>query len=229
MQAYYPCYRCIHTWQPGRSKVIHDGGFRRFLTEDHSWCAKTFRVGDCQYEFRDMERRQPPVRQTVNLAVSRARPTRPFLGHTRDFHFFGIGWGPTGGEACWIGYTTLNAFVRCVSVGFVVKGSDGFYKSWGMKDAQRREDCRIFGIFPDFVAGELPPWRLSKPQRKLMDNRVKKMWWTHYSDKLAWQGFSFWMKTDRIWKAKHKILCLLTILPTCLRGYVASRICALSN
>ena len=103
----------------------------------------------------------------VNLAVSRARPTRPFLGHTRDFHFFGIGWGPTGGEACWIGYTTLNAFVRCVSVGFVVKGSDGFYKSWGMKDAQRREDCRIFGIFPDFVAGELPPWRLSKPQEKI--------------------------------------------------------------
>ena len=46
------------------------------------------------------------------------------------------------------------------------------------------------------------------------------MWWTHYCDKLAWKGFSFWLKTDRIWKAKHKILCVLRILPTCLRGFV---------
>ena len=53
-----------------------------------------------------------------------------------------------------------------------------------------------------------------------MDLRVKSVWWTHYSDKLAWKGYSFWMKTDRIWKTKHKILCLLTILPTCLNGFV---------
>ena len=102
----------------------------------------------------------------------------------------------------------------------VGSGSDGFYKGWTGKDDQHRSECRTFGIFHDFVAGELPPWRLSKSQVKLMDKRVKSMWWTHYSDKLAWKGYSFWIKTDRICKAKHKILCLLSILPTCLRGFV---------
>jgi hypothetical protein len=33
-------------------------------------------------------------------------------------------------------------------------------------------------------------------------------------------GQSFWMKPDRMWKAKHKWLCLMTILPTCLNGCV---------
>lgn len=107
-------------------------------------------------------------------------------------------------------------YLRCCVVG---NGSDGFYQGWG-KDVQHREECRIFGIFPEFVAGGQPPWRLTKTQIKLLDNRVKKIWWTHYSDKLAWGGACFFLKTDRIWKAKHKVHCLLTILTSCLRGSV---------
>jgi hypothetical protein len=223
VQAYYPCHTCMHTWQPGLSKVIH-GGYRRFLPEEHAWRAKTFRVGNFQYEFRDVECRQPPVRRTdtlVSLAVLRATPARPFLGHKSLpflWNWLGADWGRNMPDRL----HDLKCFCEMTLKGFVGRGSDGFYKNWGSRDAQHRADCRIFGIFDEFVAGALPPWRLSKEQRKLMDTRVKSMWWTHYSDKLAWKGYSFWMKTDRIWKAKHKILCLLTVLPTCLRGFVAA-------
>ena len=105
----------------------------------------------------------------------------------------------------------LKCFCDMLLRVLVGSGSDGLYKGWAGKDDQHRNECRAFGIFDDFVAGELPPWRLSTSQRKLMDSRVKSMWWTHYSDKLAWKGSSFWFKTDRLWKAKHRILCLLSI------------------
>ena len=53
-----------------------------------------------------------------------------------------------------------------------------------------------------------------------MDERVRRMWWPHYTDVLTRDGVSFWKKPDRMWKAKHKWFCLMTILPTCLNGYV---------
>ena len=46
------------------------------------------------------------------------------------------------------------------------------------------------------------------------------MWWPHYTDRLTRDGASFWKKSDRMWKAKHKLFALLVILPTCLHGYV---------
>jgi len=102
----------------------------------------------------------------------------------------------------------------------VGRGSDGFYKGWGTRDDVHRADCNEFGIFNDFVEGALPPWRLTRAQVNLMDRRVKSMWWPHYTDKVAFRGYSFWKKTDKMWKAKHKLFCLLRILPTCLRGFV---------
>ena len=79
-------------------------------------------------------------------------------------------------------------------------------------------------MFRDFAYGTtvLPPWRLTKDQVNLMDERVRRMWWPHYTDLLTRDGASFWKKPDRMWKAKHKWFCLMTILPTCLNGYVAA-------
>jgi len=223
VQSYYPCPMCMHTWQPGPRKITH-GGYRRFLDPGHPWRAKTFREGDHQYEFRDVERRPPPVKRTdvlVSLAILRAKPNRPFLGHK---------WMPL--LSCWLGADwgrsmpdkmhDMKCFAEMILRGFVGKAASGFYAGWGRKDEQHRDECRVFGIFADFVAGAVPPWRLTDIQRKFMDQRVKSIWWTHYCDKLAWKGHSFWNKTDRLWKAKHKILCLFTILPTCLRGFVAA-------
>ena len=220
LQSYYPCPMCIHTWQPGPSKVIY-AGFRRFLPEGDPWRAKTFLVGDLLFEFRDDERRPPPVRRTdvlVALSILRARVKRPFLGHKSDpllSRWAGADWGRNMPDKM----HDLKCFCEMVLRGLVGSG-DGLYGGWGGKDAQHREECHLFGIFADFVAGGDPPWRLTKIQRRFLDQRVKSVWWTHYGEKLAWKGHSFWSKTDRIWKAKHKLLCLMTVLPTCLRGFV---------
>jgi hypothetical protein len=113
----------------------------------------------------------------------------------------------------------LKCFTEMLVKGLVGRASDGYYKGWN-KDDRHRQECAAFGIFDDFVGGDLPPWRLTANQVKLMDRRVRSMWWSHYTDKLCRAGHSFWTKTDRMWKASHKSFCLLVILPTCLRGYV---------
>lgn len=223
VQSYYPCYRCMHHWQPGpRSSCTIYGGYRCFLPEGHPWRAKTFSFNGRKYEFRDAEQRPTPIKRTealVTSAVRRAKPNRPYLGHKSQplLSEWDVDWERSMPDRL----HDYKVFAEMVLKGLVGKGSDGFYKNWKY-DAGHRFDCEVFGIFTNFVNGALPPWRLTKAQLGLMDKRVNSMWWPHYSDKVSWRGVSFWKKTDRIWKAKHKILVLLTILPTCLRGYVSS-------
>ena len=219
--SYNPCPLCMHTWQPGHTTICY-GGYRRFLPPQHPWRAQTFRVGELVYEFRDVESRAPAIRRTeslVNVALLRAKPSRPFLGHKYLpllYNWVGADWGRNMPD--WM--HDLKCFTEMLLRCWVGKKAQGFYASWGRRDFDHREDCRVYNIFADFVGGAPPPWRLSEAQVNLMDARVKSMWWPHYVDKLAWQGYSFWKKTDRIWKAKHKLFCLLCVLPTCLRGFV---------
>ena len=221
VQSYNPCPLCMHSWQPGHSAVCY-GGYRRFLPPQHPWRAKTFCVGELVYEFRDAESRPPPTQRTdtlVNLALLRAKPRRPFLGHKflpLLYNWVGADWGRNMPDWMHDLKCCTEMLLRC----WVGKGSQGFYKGWKNKDLLHREDCRVFGIFADFAGGAPPPWRLTAAQVNLMDARVKSMWWPHYADKLAWKGHSFWKRTDRIWKAKHRLLALLSVLPTCLRGFV---------
>ena len=63
----------------------------------------------------------------------------------------------------------------------------------------------------------LLPWRLTKSQRMLMDERTKNMLWPHYVERLYYRGASFWIKTSRLGKTARKIQLLLYILPTQLR------------
>ena len=221
-QSYNPCPMCMHTWQPGHSAVVY-GGFRRCLPPQHPWRAKTFRVGQLVYEFRDVESRPPPIQRTdtlVDLALLRAKPWRPFLGHKSLpllYNWVGADWGRSMPD--WM--HDLKCFTEMLLRCWVGKGTKtGIFAGWGNKDAVHREDCRVFGVFADFAGGALPPWRLTAAQVNLMDARVKSMWWPHYADKLAWKGHSFWKRSDRIWKAKHKLFCLLSVFPTCLRGFV---------
>ena len=80
--AFYPCPHCLHTWQPGVRKQVY-GGYRRFLSLRSSWRAKRFVFMGSVYEFRDIERRPPPImRNDKNVSVMSAigRPSKPFLG-----------------------------------------------------------------------------------------------------------------------------------------------------
>ena len=223
VQSFYPCPHCLHVWQPGLTRPIA-GGYRRFLPIGHPWRQKSWWFKGHKYEFRDIERRPPPYRRTDALVarmVARARPGRPCCGHKAEpflSEWEGADWersmcDPMHDIKCF-----LEGTVKCL----VGKASDGVYKSWGAKDSRHRRTCQAFGMFKDFADGTstLPPWRLTKDQVKVMDERVRRMWWPHYTDLLTRDGQSFWIKPDRMWKAKHKWFCLMAILPTCLNGYV---------
>ena len=221
--AKYPCPHCLHTWQPGLRWLVY-AGYRSFLHVGHPWRAKSFTFKGHKFEYRDVEARPPPIRRTDALVarmLERARPGRPCCGHKGPpflSNWDGADWGRS---MCDVMHD-IKCFCECIVKTLVGKGRDGVYQSWGTKDEQHRRTCQAFGMFKDFADGTvvLPPWRLTREQVILMDRRVRRMWWPHYTDKLVRDGQSFWMKPDRMWKAKHKWLCLMTILPTCLNGCV---------
>lgn len=220
--AFYPCPHCLHTWQPGLRGQIY-GGYRRFLELGSRWRQREFTFRDNRYMFRDVETREAPIARTdsnVSVMVSLAQETRPVCGHKgpRFMHkWLGTDWE---GSAC-DGMHDKKIFSDMTLKGLVGYGPNGMYKSWN-KDTQHRQDCRAFGIHPEFANNpdSLPPWRLSREGVEIMDKRVCSMWWPHYIDRLCRKGHSFWTHPDRSWKAVHKHYVLMVILPTCLHDFV---------
>ena len=100
----------------------------------------------------------------------------------------------------------------------VGKGRFGMFEAWD-RDDQHREFCRVMGVFPEVVAGGDLPWRLSPEEVSAVDARVGNIWWPHYMDPLYKKGYSFFKKSDRMYKSRHKVFILLVLLPTVLRGY----------
>ena len=64
------------------------------------------------------------------------------------------------------------------------------------------------------------PWRLTKPQRLLLDARLKRTLWPHYIEPLYFRRASFWKAPGRMWKARRKFRLLFFILCTNLRDQV---------
>ena len=225
VQAFYPCPHCLHTCQPGVRRQ-QCGGFRRCLPKNSPWRQKTFTYRGCHYMFRDVETRDPPIARTdanVSVMISLARPRRPFCGH-KGFRFLhewcGVDWA---GSACDVMHDK-KAFTDMLLKGLVGNGSGkGMYAGWKNNDSAHRRDCEIYKIFPEFYESPnaLPPWRLSKVQRKIADMRVRSVWWPHYRDKLcSSRGESFFEASDTMWKCSHKHYILMVLLPTCLHGFV---------
>ena len=105
-------------------------------------------------------------------------------------------------------------------VGYVYDA--GVYKSWGNKDARHRADFQKYGFHRDLWAdrGKPLPWRLTREERKLLDERMRNVVWPHYVDRLAYRGHSFWTKPNRLWKIRRKIVLLYYMLPCQLRDQV---------
>ena len=112
----------------------------------------------------------------------------------------------------------LNSVSKMLLKILVGKGRFGMYESWN-KDHQHREFCRVMGVFPEVVEGGALPWRLSPEEVSAVDARVGTIWWPHYMDILYSNGYSFFKKSDRMYKSRHKVFILLVLLPTVLRGY----------
>ena len=223
--AFFPCPHCLHTAQPGRKGQCF-GGFRRFLPMGSPWRQRTFVYKGSTYEFRDVERRSPPVLRTddnveVMLRIASTN-NKPFCGHKGLpllHNWMGVDWA---GSLCDVMHD-----MKCMSVMIIKclvgKGKDGMYKNWSKdKDIAHRKDCQLYGIFETFANGDtlLPPWRLSADAVEIMDMRVRRMWWPHYVDVLAKNNHSFWTHSDRMWKSSNKLYVLMVLLPTCLRGFV---------
>ena len=116
-------------------------------------------------------------------------------------------------------------------------GQHGFYKAWTTRrcDVNHRIHAESFQMFRsiwlhDNAADDSPlPWRLTKPQIILLDARMARLCWSHYVEKLWYGGSSFWIKPNRLWKAKRKLMLLYYILPTQLRDQVPAVRVALST
>ena len=82
--------------------------------------------------------------------------------------------------------------------------------------------CKRLGIFEDVWPenGGPLPWRLTRPQRLFLDDRMRRTLWPHYMERLYYRGASFWQKPGHMWKARRKYRLLLYILPTQLRDQV---------
>ena len=222
--AFYPCPHCLHTWQPGLRSQVYCG-YRRFLPPDSPWRNRRFTFMGMTYEFKDVETRPPPLLRNdknVKVMVSRARPTRPFLGHKGSSflsEWEGVDWDGNFCD-CMHDYKLLCEMSLKGLVG--AHSSHGMYKAWATKrkDNSHRQDCRAYNIFAEYYSDDdsPPPWRLSKEEVGMCDRRVQSIWWPHNMDPPCFGGHSFWTHSDRIWKCKHKRYVFLTLIPTCLYG-----------
>ena len=64
------------------------------------------------------------------------------------------------------------------------------------------------------------PWRLTKQQLTLLDERMSRVLWPHYIEALYYEGASFWKNIGRLWKIYRKVRLLYYILPAQLRDQI---------
>ena len=219
--AMYGCPYCDICFDPGlRTKPTY-GGFRRFLPMRDPWRRTTsFESDGLTYYFSAEELRPPPVKRTmenVTTCIALSRPRRPFRGHKTmpllsKWPSFSWDMNPSD-----IMHDLSNVCKMVLKI-LVGKGRFGMYEKW-KRDEEHREFCRVMRVFPQVVDGGDLPWRLSSEEVSAVDERVGRIWWTHYIDPLHWGGYSFFKKSDRMYKSRHKMFIFLVLLPTVLRGY----------
>ena len=74
--------------------------------------------------------------------------------------------------------------------GLIGKGpADTSYNSWS-KDPRHRKQAKLLGIFEEiWPENDAPlPWRLTKDQRDLLDERMSRVVWPHYVERLFYKG-----------------------------------------
>ena len=80
-------------------------------------------------------------------------------------------------------------------------GKEGMYHSF-YKDAKHRWECQQLGVFRDVWPdrnGPLP-WRLTREQVDLLEERMGRILWPHYVERLHYKKASVWKKSGRMWK-----------------------------
>ena len=221
-QAYQGCPTCTHSWSEPLNRGCVCDGFRVFLPPGDSGRDQRVQYNGHLYEYKGREDRAVPRGRDddfVKSVLSIASETNPVLAHKTpalieswpDFDWFRF---LCTVEAMHDFKNFAERFVRLL----VGKVSNTGYSSWS-KDQMHREQCKKLGIFRELWPenGGPLPWRLTKPQRLMLNERMRNVSWPHYLEPLYFRGCSFWMKPGRMWKARRKYRLVLHILPTQLR------------
>ena len=223
-QAYQSCPMCTHSWSPPLTRGCVCDGFRSFLPPGAHGREQRVEYEGHVYQYKNKcERPKPKYRDTafVKAVLTVATRKKPVLGHK------------CAPLICrwpgfdWVRVLCVPEFMHDVKVftGHTVRllvgnVSDSSY-SWN-KDPKHRAHCKRLGVFEEVWPenGGALPWRLTKEQRLLLNDRMKRVLWPHYVEPLCVDGESFWQKPGRMWKARRKFRLLLFILPTQLRDQV---------
>ena len=198
--AYQGCSVCLHSWSPGgplgQTQCICDG-YRRFMREDHPIRATRYRHGGNLYRYGTREDRGIPKQRSndfVRMASDFAKNIRTaFLGHKfvpqpvrwPDFDFIRY----CAPDLMHDSKVFCEMVVKCL----VGKGrADTSYHSWN-KDVKHRRQAQILGIFESVWPGNDGPlpWRLTREQLRFLDERLSRVLWPHYVERLYYKGFSF--------------------------------------
>ena len=221
------------------------GGYRKFLSMGSRGRLPNVRSGGHTYQFGHAEQLPTPAPRTLDFVIESLRCVEalglPFAGHKSapmPAQWPGFDWFRYNGPELCHGKFTLtlsshtHAHSRCVDSKIFVemllkvlvgKGDQGMYTAWSeAKDAKHRREAQMLGIYPDIWPrrnGPLP-YRLTRAQIKVLDDRMGLLLWPHYVERLFYDGHSFWTHPSRMWKMRRKLRLLYYILPTQLRDQV---------
>lgn len=226
VQSYQSCCVCTHTWSRGpRRKCMYDG-YRRFSPIGSHLRGRRVHHADVVYEYRDAEIRPPPRLRTDELvratAIYARRRRQPVLGH-KTFPLLanwpGFSWYRMNTPDLMHDSKLLLEMLLKLMVGHV--SDAGSYSAWS-KDDTHRLDAQRYGVWRSIWPDEhgALPWRLTQVDRLELDRQMLRLKWPHHLDLIAYRGFSFWQKPNRLWKIKRKITTLYYILPTVIRNKV---------
>lgn len=218
--SYDACPHCHHVFEPGIIKKPCYGGFRRFLPRLSRWRGREVQADGHTYVFATNETRPEASRRTTQSAAenchlaTRSRPVRGHKGLPLMERWPSFSWDMNIGEVM----HDLKNFCDMLLKVIVGKGRYGMYQHWLPRDdARHRLHCQVHNIFPQVHDKHNPlPWRLSREDVDNLNNRVCRMSWPHYMDIPCRLGFSFWKKSDRMWKCAHKEMILMVRVYTVL-------------
>ena len=217
------CPVCYHEWSSGLTgtQCCFDG-YRRFLPERSPGRQARVTFGGLTYQYAQPETRRPPdyrsgkaarecltVVDVIGVDACRGHKYPPLLAQLPGFN-----WRRLNPPELMHDSKVLVEMLLKVLVGKVSGG--GVYESWS-QDSQHRKQNQIRGIFPTTwpqVGGPFP-WRLTRDQRMMLDQRMGNLIWPARVEKLfyIYNGASFWTKPSRMWKAIRKFTLLYFILP----------------
>ena len=215
------CCVCTHCW----STQHNYDGYRRFLDSGSRGRRRRVVYRGYTYEyFKECTRPAPKYRDTqfVRLATAFAKQRdAPYMGHKHVpllSMWPGYDWRRMNVPDVMHDIKLLVEMLLKVMIGKGIDTGEGGYKSWS-KDSSHRAQAKKRNvhreIWPD-INGPLP-WRLTPEEVQSLDQRMGRVSWPRYVDRMHYEGCSFWKKPGRLWKTQRKVVLFYFVLATQLR------------